>query len=106
MDKILSDYRNGKTYIFSIKAERRRYFKEVIIPLFNNVCLKCEGSKGYDFLELDHIIPISKGGVDHVWNYQPLCISCNASKGSKSFDFRIDFAKRHNIEIYEILLQK
>lgn len=31
----------------------------------------------------DHIVPKSKGGVNHFDNYEPMCIDCNADKGNK-----------------------
>jgi 5-methylcytosine-specific restriction endonuclease McrA len=35
-------------------------------------------------LELDHIVPISRGGKHAIENIVPACRSCNSSKGSKS----------------------
>jgi 5-methylcytosine-specific restriction endonuclease McrA len=31
----------------------------------------------------DHIIPKSKGGKDHIDNYQTMCVKCNGKKGNK-----------------------
>jgi hypothetical protein len=31
----------------------------------------------------DHIMPKSKGGKDHIDNYQTMCVRCNVAKGDK-----------------------
>ena len=51
-----------------------------LITSFGGVCANCS-SPGQ--LEADHIIPLSKGGTNHIWNIQPLCRSCNARKHAK-----------------------
>ena len=43
-------------------------------------CVKCGGKEN---LQLDHIIPVKKGGATTVNNLQLLCRSCNLTKGAK-----------------------
>lgn len=49
-------------------------------------CLKCGASISKEpnlLLEIDHIIPVSKGGMTTEENLQTLCWRCNRSKGAK-----------------------
>ena len=52
---------------------------------FGDRCLCC-GATGH--LTRDHVIPIVLGGKDHLTNVQPLCSTCNLSKGTAIRDYR------------------
>lgn len=61
-------------------------FSQVLIRSIYKSCLRC-GSP--DELEIDHVVPLSKGGTSTLGNYQVLCRSCNASKNNRnSIDYR------------------
>lgn len=53
---------------------------ELLKKKFDNRCANCKELKK---LEADHIKPLSKGGTNFIMNIQPLCRSCNSSKGNK-----------------------
>jgi len=50
----------------------------------------CEGC-GHHFqaqhLTVDHIVPQSKGGTDHIENLQLLCGHCNSVKGNRAMEY-------------------
>lgn len=58
---------------------------------YNYTCLCCH-TKAEDTPEgtmtIDHVIPLSKGGSNHISNIQPLCRSCNSKKHRKTIDYR------------------
>jgi hypothetical protein len=52
----------------------------------NYTCKECGASPAISkgvFLEIDHIIPVSKGGGNEITNLQTLCDACNAGKGNQ-----------------------
>jgi len=61
--------------------------KEQLYKEQNGKCNAC----GEDFkiwnLEIDHIIPVAKGGGDYYENYQLLCGSCNKIKGTRPMEY-------------------
>ncbi|MCZ2483911.1 HNH endonuclease [Aquirufa nivalisilvae] len=73
----------------SIKGQRALMtseLREKIKNRDNYCCKKCSISISDEknlLLEIDHIIPLSKGGVTTEENLQTLCWRCNRTKGSK-----------------------
>jgi 5-methylcytosine-specific restriction endonuclease McrA len=52
---------------------------------FNGACLCCGATEK---LTIDHVVPLSKGGLNTTANIQILCIHCNKRKQSKVIDYR------------------
>ncbi|MGL4593707.1 MAG: HNH endonuclease, partial [Thermoguttaceae bacterium] len=50
-------------------------------------CNSCGGEFELRNLEIDHIVPKSKGGGDYYENYQLLCGSCNRIKGNRPMEY-------------------
>ena len=50
-------------------------------------------------LEIDHIVPKSKGGGDYIENYQLLCGHCNRTKGDRPMEYL-----RNKIKVKERIL--
>lgn len=51
----------------------------------------CAACGSPDKLVIDHVIPVSRGGLDVRENLQALCLQCNVEKGTKTMEeFRRD----------------
>lgn len=61
--------------------------RTVVFELHGKQCLRCGTNKN---ISIDHIVPVFKGGLNEIGNFQPLCKSCNSWKGTKIIDFRIN----------------
>lgn len=60
--------------------------RKQVFGIHGKKCKRCGDTK---HLQLDHIVPVVRGGVDEISNLQPLCRSCNAKKGAKKdFDLK------------------
>lgn len=76
-----------------LKAEGSFSQKEFLwlCSAFDNKCLRC-GQKfdigGQYGLVPDHIVPLSEGGSDYIFNIQVLCGKCNRKKHTKVKDYR------------------
>ena len=63
-------------------------------------CAACENNPGYENMEMDHIVPKSKGGTDHKSNLQLLCAGCNRKKGNRPQAYLDDQLKRLGITLH------
>lgn len=48
-------------------------------------CLECGATNKETRLHVDHIIPVSKGGLNDLNNLQTLCAECNMAKGTRTW---------------------
>lgn len=59
-----------------------------LVAHYGEKCLCCGRS---DLpLTADHIVPVVRGGSSNIDNIQPLCLSCNVKKATKTIDYRPD----------------
>jgi site-specific DNA-methyltransferase (adenine-specific) len=84
------------TFISTTKPPSRSDLKEVqpsepikqrLYKEQNKLCNACGNEFEIRNLEIDHIIPRSKGGGDYYENYQLLCGSCNRIKGDRPMEY-------------------
>ena len=82
----LSDLIKFKNSVEGQRALMTAKLREEIKKRDDYTCQKC-GLSIYDeknlLLEIDHIIPLSKGGITSHDNLQTLCWKCNRKKGNK-----------------------
>ena len=60
---------------------------DALVAVFGGRCVRCGIAP--DAVCKDHITPIYLGGSDALENLQPLCRTCNSSKGPESVDHRV-----------------
>lgn len=89
----LNDLVKFRKSVAGQRALMTQALREKIKTRDNFTCQNCSLSI-YDernlLLEIDHITPLSKGGMTAEDNLQVLCWRCNRSKGSKIEDFEIN----------------
>ena len=61
----------------------RKIVRDRILKKYNNKCVRCESTQN---LEVDHIMPLTRGGRHNEDNFQILCRSCNRKK-SNNIDY-------------------
>lgn len=85
-----SEVRSSQSKIKKKKQTRSRHIPASIrVSILNRDKYKCvfcgRNSKQIE-LEVDHIIPFSKGGSNDLSNLQTLCFDCNRGKGARQLD--------------------
>jgi len=96
VERLSNDAGFFKDFTATDQISKRSDIKEVLPSesvkqrLYKEQDGKCNAC-GQDFelrnLEIDHIVPKSKGGGDYYENYQLLCGSCNRIKGDRPMEY-------------------
>ena len=84
--KTLESKLTMKAFAQEQRAMMTKKLREFIKNRDNFTCCNCGNSTHAEpnlLLEIDHIIPIAKGGYTEEENLQTLCWKCNRSKGDK-----------------------
>ena len=75
---------NRRTFLLGLVSDLTLAEWLEIVSLYGNKCADCGG----EWTDLDHIIPVSKGGGTTKTNVRPLCGHCNSAKKDKDMDCR------------------
>ncbi len=74
--------------------------KHTLYDRQEGVCSGCKLKFEYRHFEIDHIVPVSKGGGDNIENLQLLCNHCNRIKSSNAMSYLVNYLKINRIGGY------
>ncbi|MBI3910810.1 MAG: HNH endonuclease [Armatimonadetes bacterium] len=70
------EYQQGELFGYEVR--------EYLLEKFGHRCAYCDGRSGDPILEVEHIIPKTRGGSDRVSNLTIACQKCNQKKGNRT----------------------
>lgn len=89
-------------------AERKSLSKKTRFEVFKRDSFTCQycGSKAPDvILEIDHIEPKSKGGIDEIINLLTSCFDCNRGKSNRKINDN-SIVEKQRIQIEELNIRR
>ena len=91
--RFISKAKRGRNYI-------SKSMRDEVYTRDEYICQYCKRKYSRDKLSIEHIIPVSKGGIDDIINYITVCRSCNSSKKDKPL---LEYINSHwDIKISEL----
>ncbi len=70
-----------------------------VLDRFGGKCAKCGASES---IEMDHVVPLARGGSHTPENIQPLCKSCNRRKSTSIADYRSNLYKNALLPLEDV----
>lgn len=80
------DAQNIRARRLSLEGRLTKEGWQAVLDAHDGKCALCGTD---EHIAIDHILPLSKGGTNTEDNVQPLCRSCNASKGNRTMEWAI-----------------
>lgn len=68
----------------SLKQNEVRYSRQTIFERDGHICIYCNKKFPRNKLNIEHILPRSRGGKSNFTNTATCCYSCNSKKGDKT----------------------
>ncbi len=69
-----------------MSPQERKNKRRQLVKKYGDRCTRCGWREGSP--TLDHIVPITRGGNNSLYNLQLLCQFCNELKGNSIADYR------------------
>lgn len=61
--------------------------RQQVYQMFDGRCAYCGQPIAYEDMQVDHVVPVVKGGANAVENYLPACRMCNFYKSTYTVEY-------------------